>query len=49
MDLNGEAAEKAAAEIESHGGRALAVSVDVADESAITTGFEAARRALGPV
>lgn len=49
MDLNGEAAEKAAAEIESHGGRALAVSVDVADESAVAAGFEAVRQAFGPI
>ena len=49
MDLNGEAAEKAAAEIESLGARALAVAVDVADESAVTAGFAAARNAFGPV
>ncbi|ABK73358.1 SDR family NAD(P)-dependent oxidoreductase [Mycolicibacterium smegmatis] len=49
MDLDGQAAEEAAAKIESHGGRALAVAVDVADESAVAAGFEAARQAFGPI
>jgi NAD(P)-dependent dehydrogenase (short-subunit alcohol dehydrogenase family) len=37
------------AEIEAAGGRAVAVEMDVADESSVSTGFDAAQSALGPV
>lgn len=49
MDVNAESADKVAAEIQAAGGSALAVGVDVADESAVESAFVAVRRSLGPV
>ena len=48
LDVNAEAAEKVAAELEAQGAQALAVSVDVSDEAAVETAFGAVRKALGP-
>ncbi|MCV7364541.1 SDR family oxidoreductase [Mycolicibacterium neworleansense] len=49
MDVNAEAAEKAVAEIQSAGGTAVAVAVDVSDESAVIDGFNVVRDVFGPV
>lgn len=38
-----------AKEIESTGGRALAIEMDVADENSVAAGFDAAQAALGPI
>lgn len=49
MDINAEAAEKAVADIQSTGGTAVAVAVDVSDESSVIDGFNVVRDAFGPV
>src|SRR5690349_24885965 len=49
MDVNAEAAEKAAAEIRAAGGTAWAVAVDVSDEMSVSDGFDAARDTFGPI
>lgn len=49
LDLNGEAADKVAAELRADGARALAVQVDVSDPDAVARAFETVRNALGPV
>jgi NAD(P)-dependent dehydrogenase (short-subunit alcohol dehydrogenase family) len=49
FDLNGEAAEAAAAKIEADGGAAMAVVVDVADRAAVERGFQTVKDAWGPV
>jgi NAD(P)-dependent dehydrogenase (short-subunit alcohol dehydrogenase family) len=49
LDRNGEAAERAAAELRNQGATALAVEVDVADWDAVTAAFERVRAELGPV
>ena len=49
LDVNGEAAAKVAAEIEGHGGHAIAVEVDVADEDSVTSAFASVRKQSGPV
>ncbi len=49
LDINGEAAEKVAAEIRTDGGEALAVQADVAEPDSVTEAFETARNRLGPV
>jgi len=49
MDVNAEAAEKAAAEIRAAGGTAWAVTVDVSDEMSVSDGFDAARDTFGPI
>ena len=46
---NREAADAVVADIESHGGRAIAVAADVADERDVVKLFEASDRALGPL
>ncbi len=49
LDRNGEAAERAAAELRNQGATALAVEVDVADWDAVTAAFARVRAELGPV
>ncbi|WP_247613705.1 SDR family NAD(P)-dependent oxidoreductase [Mycolicibacterium septicum] len=49
MDVNVEAAEKVVAEIQSAGGKAAAVAVDVSDESSVIDGFNVVRDTFGPV
>lgn len=48
LDVNGEAAAKVVAEIDSHGGQAIAVDVDVADEASVNSAFASVRDELGP-
>ena len=48
LDINGEAAEKVALDLQSAGVRALGVQVDVADPGAILHAFDAVRDSLGP-
>jgi 2-hydroxycyclohexanecarboxyl-CoA dehydrogenase len=47
FDLNGEAADEAAAKIEAAGGSAIGVVVDVTDRAQIDAGVEVARERLG--
>lgn len=49
LDINSEAAESVAAEIRALGGEALAVSVDVSDESSVDAAFGEARAEFGPI
>lgn len=49
LDVNRVAAEQVAAGIRDRGGKALAVEVDVAESGSITTAFDTARDALGPI
>lgn len=49
LDLNAEAAEKVAAEIQAAGGRSMPLGVDVADEGAVAQAFDRVRAELGPV
>ncbi|BCO51002.1 MULTISPECIES: SDR family NAD(P)-dependent oxidoreductase [Mycobacterium] len=49
LDANPEAADQVAATVRDHGGHALAVTTDVADEAAVTTAFDTIRSELGPV
>lgn len=49
LDLDGEAAEKAAESLRSGGAAAVAVQLDVADRSEVDRAFEQVRAALGPV
>lgn len=49
LDLNGQAAQEAAKEIEQAGGSALAVEVDVSDRPAVDLALGAVRSRLGPV
>lgn len=49
LDLNGEAADKVAAELRADGARALGVRVDVSDPDAVARAFETVRNTLGPV
>lgn len=48
-DVNEENAEKVAGEIQASGGAALAVPVDVSDESSVEAGFAAARENFGSI
>lgn len=48
-DLNRDAANAAAAEIEASGGRAMGVAMDVTDEAQVNAGVAAAVRAYGRV
>ncbi len=48
LDVNGEAAEKVAAELRSNGAQALGVQVDVSDPTAVTEAFATVRDTLGP-
>jgi 2-hydroxycyclohexanecarboxyl-CoA dehydrogenase len=49
LDLNAEASAKVATEVESLGGRAAAIHVDVSDEASVEFAFQAVREQLGPV
>ena len=49
LDVNAEAAEKVAAEVQAQGGHALAVTVDVSDETAVHNAFDVVRDGLGRV
>jgi NAD(P)-dependent dehydrogenase (short-subunit alcohol dehydrogenase family) len=49
LDLDGEAAEKAAESLRSSGAEAVAAQVDVADRSAVDGALARARAALGPI
>ena len=49
LDLNGAAAETAAAEINAQGGRALGLSVDVASTEAVKVAVDRVRNAFGPI
>ncbi|HWD55560.1 MAG TPA: SDR family NAD(P)-dependent oxidoreductase [Acidimicrobiales bacterium] len=49
LDIDGDATERVAKEIEAAGGRALAVVVDVSDRAAVDAAMERARGAFGPV
>jgi 2-hydroxycyclohexanecarboxyl-CoA dehydrogenase len=49
LDVNGVAAEAAAAELRGSGGTALAVEVDVADRDSVAAAFARIRAELGPV
>jgi NAD(P)-dependent dehydrogenase (short-subunit alcohol dehydrogenase family) len=49
LDIDGDATEQVAKEIESSGGRALAVTVDVSDRAAVDAAMDRARAAFGPV
>ncbi|QZH64549.1 SDR family NAD(P)-dependent oxidoreductase [Mycolicibacterium farcinogenes] len=49
LDINTEAAEKTATEIQAAGGRAIALGVDVSDEDAVAETFTRVRGELGPV
>jgi 2-hydroxycyclohexanecarboxyl-CoA dehydrogenase len=48
FDLNGEAADAAAAKIEAAGGSAIGLPVDVTDREGIDTAIEAVKARLGP-
>jgi 2-hydroxycyclohexanecarboxyl-CoA dehydrogenase len=49
LDLDGKAAEEAAAELSGNGTKTLAVEVDVADRESVAAAFERIRAELGPV
>jgi 2-hydroxycyclohexanecarboxyl-CoA dehydrogenase len=49
LDIDSDATERVAKEIESEGGRALAVRVDVSDRAAVEAAMEQARGAFGPI
>jgi 3-hydroxybutyrate dehydrogenase len=48
-DLNGDAAQAAAAEIVAAGGTAMGLTMDVSDEAAVGAGVDAARQAYGRI
>lgn len=49
LDINGDGADKVAAEIQANGGQALAVRVDVAEPDSVTAAFDTVRSAYGTV
>src|SRR5579862_6736977 len=49
LDIDSDAAERVAKEIEGEGGRVLAVSVDVSDRAAVDAAMDQARTAFGPI
>jgi NAD(P)-dependent dehydrogenase (short-subunit alcohol dehydrogenase family) len=49
LDIDAEAAERVAADAQRHGGHAIAVTVDVSDEAAVTAAFATVRETLGPI
>ncbi len=49
LDIDRDAAERVAKEVESGGGRALAVSVDVSDRAAVEAAVAQTRATLGPI
>lgn len=49
LDLNGEAADRAAGELRTEGATALGIPVDVSDPDAVARAFTAVRNSLGPI
>ena len=49
LDLDGDAAERAASDVRATGGQAIAAAVDVADRRAVDSALERVRNELGPV
>lgn len=49
LDVNAEAAEKVAAEVQAKGGKAIAVQVDVSDPAQVSAAFDTVRREFGPI
>jgi 2-hydroxycyclohexanecarboxyl-CoA dehydrogenase len=49
LDIDGSAADKAAAELETGGAEAVGVRVDVSDRTAVDTALDRVRAALGPI
>ena len=49
LDLDGDAAERAAADIRAAGGEAVGVAVDVADRASVEAALAAVRTQLGPI
>jgi NAD(P)-dependent dehydrogenase (short-subunit alcohol dehydrogenase family) len=49
LDIDGDAAEQVAKEIQADGGRAVAIAVDVSDRTAVDAAMEQARAAFGPI
>jgi 2-hydroxycyclohexanecarboxyl-CoA dehydrogenase len=49
LDLDGEAADRAAAEIAGAGGESLGVAVDVADRASVDAALDTVRAAYGPI
>jgi 2-hydroxycyclohexanecarboxyl-CoA dehydrogenase len=49
FDINGDAAEQAAADIRAEGGQAIGCAVDVADRSSVDAALDAVRAEFGPV
>jgi len=49
LDIDGDATERVAKEVESDGGRAIPVPVDVSDRAAVDAAMDEARGAFGPV
>ncbi|MBX7433904.1 SDR family oxidoreductase [Mycobacterium sp. Y57] len=49
IDVDAEAAEKAAAQITAQGGQAIAAPCDVSDEQAVNVAFDSVREAFGPL
>ncbi len=49
LDIDGDATEQVAKEVEADGGRALSVPVDVSDRVAVDAAMDQARAAFGPV
>ncbi|MDE2405331.1 MAG: SDR family oxidoreductase [Sphingomonadales bacterium] len=49
LDLNGEGAERTAAEVRAAGGRAIGLAADVSDRSRVQAAVDRLRRELGPV
>jgi NAD(P)-dependent dehydrogenase (short-subunit alcohol dehydrogenase family) len=49
LDVDGDATERVAKEVEADGGRAIPVTVDVSDRAAVDAAMDEARGAFGPV
>jgi NAD(P)-dependent dehydrogenase (short-subunit alcohol dehydrogenase family) len=49
LDVDGDATERVAKEVEADGGRAIPVAVDVSDRAAVDAAMDEARAAFGPV
>ena len=49
LDVNGEGADKVAAELRAEGAQAMAVQVDVAESDSVATAFEVVHSTFGPV
>ena len=49
LDVDGDATERVAKEVEADGGRAIPVAVDVSDRAAVDAAMDEARDAFGPV